>query len=86
MPKKTTKRFSDESTNAARSLIEDSGDAFYMLLAQRGISRTTAAKQIGVAESRLSSICKGRNLTLTTLANYADALGGHVIISIEPDK
>lgn len=48
-----------------------------------GISQSELAKKLHISQSAISQIESAKNLQLDTLANYVQALGGRLKLSIE---
>ncbi|MET8679047.1 helix-turn-helix transcriptional regulator [Streptomyces sp. NPDC004647] len=74
---------SDESSaeTAGARLARHAATSLAGLLAERGISRSDLAKQMGVSPGRVSQILSGdANLTMRSLASAAAALGASVEI------
>lgn len=53
-----------------------------------GLSQTTVAERMGVRQERVSAIERGDPTAckVSTLAAYAEALGGHLDVTIEVDR
>jgi len=77
---------SDENRRGLRQeeLILEITIALSEALAEKGITRAELAKRLGKTKGFVSQILAGgRNLTLRTIADVADALGCHIGITCE---
>jgi len=53
---------------------------------EAGLSQRELAKRIGVSQPRIAAIEKSRNVTIQVLEQYADAVGGHLEVSVVKGK
>lgn len=70
---------------SASELARHTAEQLRLAMKVRGVTQSELAHRIGVTQGRVAQILSGRtNSTLRTLYRIADALGGRVVIRVEP--
>lgn len=65
-----------------QAFLEEVTKAICASLDEKGVKRAELARRLGVSRERVTQVLKGRNITLRTLFDIAEALGCKPVITL----
>jgi transcriptional regulator with XRE-family HTH domain len=68
-------------------IVRGASEVLRALMTEQGVSKAELARRVGKSRAYVTqSLAGDRNMTLGTLASFADALGAEATIDLEPRK